>query len=191
MDINEKEKNEVRELIIRSRERDDLAFAELVSRYTPMMNKLISGLSDPTVDRDELFAEACVGLHAATLKYDLTQNAVTFGLFAGICIKHRLLDLLRSANSRPVTVDTEIEEITDGDTLDNRLVERETVERLMSIASAVLSDYEYRVLLLYMQGYKTGAIASALSRTPKSVDNAKWRIFKRLREAAADISDKN
>lgn len=183
------EKSELRDLILRSRERDDLAFAELVSRYTPMMHKLVSSLAAASADRDELFAEACVGLHAATLRYDLSQDEVTFGLFARICIRHRLLDLLRTRDSLPAVADGEVDELPDGDSIDAQLVERETVERLMSIASSILSDYEYRVLLLYMQGYKTAAIASALSRTPKSVDNAKSRIFRRLRAAAADVSE--
>lgn len=188
MDLNES--TDLNLLILRSREHDDLAFAELVSRYTPMMNKLVSSLDPTPADRDELFAEACVGLHAAMLKYDLSQSGVTFGLFARICIRHRLIDLLRSRDGLPVAPDGEVDEITSADSLDTRLVERETVERLMHIASSILSDYEYRVLLLYMQGYKTGAIATALSRTPKSVDNAKSRIFRRLRAASADISEK-
>lgn len=188
MDLNES--TDLNLLIMRSRERDDLAFAELVSRYTPMMNKLVSAREPADADRDELFAEACVGLHAAVLKYDLSQSDVTFGLFASICIRHRLIDLLRSRDGLLADPDGEVEEVASADSIDVKLVERETVERLMHIASSILSDYEYRVLLLYMQGYKTGAIATALSRTPKSVDNAKSRIFRRLRAASADISEK-
>ena len=36
----------VSDLIVLSRERDDSAFSELVSRYTPMISKVIGGFSD-------------------------------------------------------------------------------------------------------------------------------------------------
>ena len=186
-----KEKNEVRELILRARDRDNLAFEELVSRYTPLMNKLVSAFAGHPLERDELFAEACVGLHSATLRYDLDQEEVTFGLYANVCIRNRLIDFVRSLERAPLADSSELDDVADGEHIDVRLEERETVERLMAIASRVLSDYEHRVLLLYMQGYKTGAIAKALGRTPKSVDNAKSRIFRRLRAAASDISGQN
>ena len=53
----------------------------------------------------------------------------------------------------------------------------------------LLSDYEYSVLLLHIQGYKTAAIAKVLGRTAKSVDNAKSRLFRHLRAELADSSD--
>ena len=39
------DKLDVEDLIIKTRERDDFAFSELVRRYTPMINKVISGFS--------------------------------------------------------------------------------------------------------------------------------------------------
>ena len=184
MDLNES--TDLNLLILRSREHDDLAFAELVSRYTPMMNKLVATLESAPADRDELFAEACVGLHAAMLKYDLSQDSVTFGLFARICVRNRLLDLVRADADRPVG-ELDVELMGEEDSLEERLVDREIFDKLLGSAKDVLSDYEYRVLLLHIQGYKTSAIASMLSRTAKSVDNAKSRLFRRLRAEIGDI----
>jgi RNA polymerase sporulation-specific sigma factor len=75
----------------------------------------------------------------------------------------------------------EIEQVPDNESIERRLVERETFDRLLRSARELLSDYEYSVLLLHIQGYKTAAIAKALGRTPKSVDNAKARLFRHLR----------
>ena len=78
--------------------------------------------------------------------------------------------------------------MTEDDSLDNRLADREIFDNLLVSAKDLLSDYEYRVLLLYIQGYKTAAIADMLDRSAKSVDNAKARLFKRLRAEIGDIS---
>ena len=71
--------------------------------------------------------------------------------------------------------------IPDDGELEASIIRRETVGAILTAADRILSDYEREVLALHMQGYKTRAIADKLSRTAKSVDNAKSRIFRRLR----------
>ncbi len=176
------EKMDTEELIVACRERDDGAFCELVARYTPMMRKVAASFYDTSVSEDELFAEACVALHSAALRYDTEQSGVTFGLYARVCVHNRLVDLCRRASAFAAVVDLDSETLTDGSAIETGLIRREAVETLMSGARELLSEYEYKVLLLHVQGYKTATIARMLSRTPKSVDNAKSRIFRRLRE---------
>lgn len=175
-------------LIALIREHDDEAFDELVHRYTPLIRKVIMSMDQSSYEYSELFSEGCVALHSAAQKYDLSQSEVTFGLYARICIRNRIVDLLRIAESDPAVTDLDIEQMSDDDSIDTRLAEREIFDSLLGSAKDLLSDYEYRVLLLHIQGYKTAAIASMLSRSAKSVDNAKSRLFKRLRAEIGDIS---
>lgn len=172
----------VKELIIASRGHDDSAFCELAKRYAPMMKKVIAGFDDSPLSEDDMFAEATVALHTALLRFDLDQEDVTFGLFARICIQHRLIDVLRREQARPELVDVDIDDITSEDEPFEGIVTRERINELLSGAQKVLSEYEYTVLLLHIQGYKTSAIADRLSKSSKSVDNAKSRIFRRLRD---------
>ena len=180
--MNNYENLSVEELIKASREHDDSAFAELVRRYNPLMVKLVSSFDDSESSPEDLLAEATVALHTALLKYNLEQSKVTFGLYARICINNRLIDVLRREEARPEVVEYDIEEYSSGDEPIEGIVSRERVSEMLSSAQRVLSDYEYKVLLLYIQGYKSAAIAKELSKTSKSVDNAKARIFRRLRE---------
>ena len=69
------------------------------------------------------------------------------------------------------------------------IIERESFDRIMDSARNLLSNYEYRVLMLHIQGYKTAVIAKTLGRTAKSVDNAKSRIFRRLRQELGGDGD--
>ena len=182
------DKADTLDLIVACREHDDFAFAELVHRYMPMMRSVVSGYSDASLDTDELLQEASVALHSAAMRYDVTQTEVTFGLFARICVNHRMLDLLRAR--RPVTVDiSEADTVSqDDDGIERGIVSREMFDSAMACARDVLSEYEYKVMILHIQGYKTAEIAKALGKSAKSVDNAKFRLFRRLRENLGGIS---
>lgn len=184
------ENTDICSLILRCRERDDLAFDELVHRYTPMMRKVILGFGSLPYEYGELFSEACVALHIAAGRYDIDQQEVTFGLYARICIRNRIVDLIRKSEDDRCISDQDVEQMAYESNVERRLEEREIFDNLLHSAKYLLSDYEYRVLLLHIQGYKTAAIASMLSRSAKSVDNAKARLFRRLREEIGDISDK-
>lgn len=179
---------DIREILRLCRGHDDAAFDELVRRYTPMMRKVVLGFEQSSYEYNELFSEACVALHVAAQRYDLDQDEVTFGLYARICVRNRILDLLRLSDSDHTPCELNVEQMADEISVEERLADREIFDRLLHSAKGMLSDYEYRVLLLHIQGYKTAAIASALSRSAKSVDNAKSRMFRRLRAEIGDIS---
>lgn len=187
--MNQINVNDVDSLIVRCRQHDDEAFDELVNKYTPMIRKVISGFCSAD-DFGELFSEACVALHTAAQRYDMEQKEVTFGLYARICVRNRILDLLRVREGGLAVSDCDVEQVIVDDDPEGKLVERETFDNILKSARVILSDYEYRVLLLHIQGYKTAAIAEMLSRSAKSVDNAKARLFKRLRKELHGISDK-
>ncbi|MBO7196414.1 MAG: sigma-70 family RNA polymerase sigma factor [Clostridia bacterium] len=179
---------DIGELILLCRSHNDEAFDELLRRYTPMMRKVILSFDQSSYEYSELFSEACVALHIAAQRYDLSQNEVTFGLYARICVRNRILDLLRSAEIDHTAASLDIELMADDDSVEQRLADREIFDMLLNSARNLLSDYEYRVLMLHIQGYKTAAIADMLSRSAKSVDNAKSRLFRRLRSEIGDIS---
>ena len=180
---------EIQELICLCRAHDDQAFDELVRRYTPMIRKVIFDFGTLSYDFGELFSEGCVALHTAAQRFDTEQDEVTFGLYARICVRNRILGLLRLSENDRSLCDCDVEQMVDEETPEGRLVERETFDSIIDGAKRVLSDYEFRVLLLHIQGYKTAAIAKMLDRTPKSIDNAKSRLFRRLREEFGGISE--
>ncbi len=187
--MNRYENTDIRDLILLCRQRDDDAFDELLRRYTPMIRKVISLFDDVPYEYDELFAEGCVALHIAAGRYDLDQSEVTFGLYARVCVRNRILDMLRRADNTNTDPEVDVEQMSDeADSPEQTLVDRDLFDRLLISARCLLSDYEYRVLLLHIQGYKTAAIASMLGKSAKSVDNAKARLFRRLRGEIGDIS---
>lgn len=158
---------------------DNSAFSELVSHFTPLMVSLIRkhGLS-----REECFSDACMALYRAALGYNSGQADVTFGLYAGICLSHRLTDIKRANRSGQDRLsDLDVDSIAVPGGIDSRLISIEERTAFRNRARELLSDFEFSVFLLWLEDFKTAAIAAELGVGAKSVDNAKARILKKLR----------
>ena len=167
-------------LIQRVRQGDEDSFAQLVEMYKPMISGVIKRFS---LDEREVFSDACMALYKAALSFDVEQNEVTFGLYAGICVTNRMYDVIK-ISPKPLPLDSErdVESIAvDGDSF-SRLVRKEESRALYSIAKELLSDFEYNVFSMWLKGYKTADIAARFGKSAKSVDNAKARLLKKLRE---------
>ena len=170
-------------LLLRVREQDDEAFSELIVRYRPLLVKVVGKFSNPNVTRDELFSEAAVALHRAAMSYDFDKSAyITFGLYTEICAHRRLCDLCEKSSRDSLKVDRDVDTFSIDSNIEQRLVGKERIEEYMRRARRVLSEYEYQVFLLYIKGETTAEISEALNRDIKSVENAKSRMLKNLRE---------
>ena len=119
------------------------------------------------------------------LAYDLDQNEVEFGLFAKICIYNALVSVLRSLKRRTAEPLADIPEclltVQESDDPSSRMLERERLESLYAVIRKNLSDLEYEVWQYYMSGKSAADIAKQLETDVKSVNNAIYRIRKKLR----------
>ena len=177
-------------LISMVREHSDGAFAELVGRYTPMINKIVSKFVSSALLYDEVFSEACVALHKAALTYDFSKSdAITFGLYSHVCIHRRLSDLAsKSAKTLP-SADVDVDMLGIDSNIESRLVYRERMTEYLHKAKELLSEYEYSVFILYLEGDSAAEIADKLGKNVKSVENAKSRILKNLRSESEIFSN--
>lgn len=169
-------------LIVKARGGDEDAFAEIVSLYTPMLQRIGHKYS---LDFDEMFSELCMSLYRAVKTYDLTQSEVTFGLYARICADRSACDISRvrsKAERLECDADADVEDIPEAGDVASDLIRKEENEAFRRDARQLLSAYEYSVLLKWLRGDKTADIAESLSVSAKSVDNAKARILKKLRD---------
>lgn len=181
---------EVSSLVLLTRANDNFAFSELVKRYTPMINGVISGFAFPKSRVAEAESEAYVALYRAAMTYDVASTEVTFGLYARICVHRRLCDFASAVTGQEVSIDeVEPSELSDSCVIESELVDEETMRECIAKARDILSDYEYSVFRLYLNGYTTREIAELLSRSPKSVDNAKNRMMKHLRKHSSSFFD--
>ena len=171
---------DLNELISSVRAGDDDAFSVLVEQYKPMLNSVIHNHS---LDERDAFSDVCLSFHDAILGYK-EEYGLTFGLYAKICADRAAIDILRSKGrdkAHLVDSNVDVDNIAVSGGVEAILEHRERSAHFLSVAKKVLSQLEFDVYRYWMLGYKTSEIASALGMSPKGVDNAKNRMWKKLR----------
>lgn len=186
--MNLRKNDESLALIRDMRAGDEDAFSELLRMYTPMLKSVLSRY---TASADEYFSDASMALYKAAMSFDLAQDSVTFGLYAKICVTHRVLDLLRQFGRGDASLvsESDVDAIAVSDGTLQRLVREEELTRLCTLSRSILSELEYDVFSRWLDGDRTADIASRLGITAKACDNAKSRIIAKLRVAIAEDFD--
>jgi len=158
-----------------------LAFDALLEQYRPLLSSMTNTFYNRgqayNLDRDELYQEAQIALYNALQSYNEKQTEVTFGLYAKICVRNRLVSFLRKAkraNRKPQKVH------------DYRPSEKEAamaqLSRLRKNVWNMLTQLEKEALDGYLVGDSYAEIARRVGCTAKSVDNALWRVKKKMRQ---------
>ena len=184
-----KSKRDVRTLILAVRDGDQNAFDTLLDQYRPLIDASVARFStDDTFSLycEDLKQEASVVFYNSILAYDLEQNEVEFGLFAKICIYNALVSFLRAMKRRSAEPVAEIPQnlitVQDFEDPSARMLEQERLKSLYAVIRKNLSELEYKVWQLYISGRSASEIAALLSTNEKSINNAIYRIRKKLRE---------
>ncbi len=168
-----------KELILAAKSGDSMAFSDLIKKYAPVIDSQTASfyrsLKSGDVAFEDLRQESAVAFYRAVMSYDCEQNQVSFGLYAKICIKNRLISILRKNRSEKKHKTAELK-----DTVSQRSLQYDGKE-IREAAHRLLTRYELEVFLLYLDGKSYGEIATLLSKNEKSVDNALFRAKAKLR----------
>jgi RNA polymerase sporulation-specific sigma factor len=176
--------------ILAVRAGDQAAFSALLESYEPLIGAEISrhatGLGDQDVE--DLRQCALLALYRATLNFDLAQCEVEFGLYAKICITNALVSQLRviSRYRTEISVADAQDVNEQGEDPAARVMQEEAAAALYARVRSLLSPYENRVWALYVAGLPVGVIARHLQKDTHSIENAVYRIRKKLRAALGD-----
>ena len=162
---------------------DESAFETLLEMYEPLidtMSRSFANAADDPECYEDLRQEACIAFYRAVQSYDGTQAEVSFGLYAKLCVRNRLITYVRKLRRRETVLPLE-ERIKVEEDVAAGVVAEEAYMELYRRIEAVLSPYESRVWWLYLSGQTTGVIAKQLGKDERSVQNAVYRIRKKLR----------
>jgi len=176
-------------LISLAKDADDEAFFKISSNYDKMIKKIISCFDVPQSEFDDLYQEGLIGLYKAVMAYD--SQYASFSTFSYICIKRSIITALKkyakqSSQQNSISLDdeniTEIElKLSNGYSPEELLINKESVVLLKQKLNNVLSDFERRVLSLYLLNMTYEDIASSLGKNRKSIDNAVIRVRDKLK----------
>ena len=169
---------------------DQAAFEKLLNRYAPLIDSMTGRFASSlgtAQDHDDLRQEAVICFYKALMRFDTDQKKVQFGLYAKECIRNGLISNLRAQKKHEKVVlledDDSFSDIEADPTQDPaRHVEEE--EAFLALSRQIhdtLSEYENRIWWLYLSGRTAKEIAFLTGKDEKSVQNAVYRIRKKLR----------
>ncbi len=169
---------------------DKSVFSKIEEDFSPLIHSLVIKYASDTDER-EAMQEARLALYNSAMSYDLSQNEVSFGLYAKICISNALVSDAKKRRKKQNSVFSldEIEECgtycaylqEENSDPSQHLIDNEDAEFLYKKAIFALSKYEASVFDLYIKGFTTSQIAETLKKSEKSVSNALCRMTTKLR----------
>ena len=176
------------ELVLKSQSGDEAATEALLMRYKNAVRArarqffLIGG------ETEDLVQEGMVGLYLAIRDYK-AEPGKSFKNFAYLCVTRRIYDTLRSTTRRkasPLNESVPLDEyavLAGGGTPEDFIIDSETRAEFNLKLVKELSDFEFRVLTMYLDGMSYAQICEATGKDGKSVDNALSRSRKKLQKA--------
>lgn len=177
---NQEETPDVTDLLRRIRREDPTAFMTLCEIYRPLLTSMVTASHERYrsygSEREDLNQEAILALYKAAATFRLDQGDVTFGLYAKICIRNRMIScgrrLIRHAKASQASRDM------------GRVEEEHTKGRhLPQVYLERLSSYERQIYHYYAEGRSYREIAALVKRPEKSVENAIYRIRTKIRRS--------
>ena len=174
------------ELIALAKVGDEVAFNTLCEQYKNLMESMSRRYSHTCSEEymsvDDFSQEARVAFYNAIVKYDPTNQKVTFGAFAKVCIRNRLISYARKLNSKKRRSCEKCAGIEMSSSVQDTVVRRELGEKLISAADDTLSKFEKKVFSYYYSGKRVREISALVGRSEKSVNNAIYRIRSKLKK---------
>lgn len=183
-------------LLNQAKNGDDSAYEELLSSYKYLVTSISRRYFLTGGQTDDLLQEGMIGLFKAIKSFDSTKSD-SFKAYAKTLIERQMINAIKSDNSyKHVPLNNSIALNSQGaiQTKDDNLVflgnktfdperlvtNEHDVNNILKQIKQRLSELEYQVLTLYLEGRSYSDISQTLSINYKSVDNALNRIKSKL-----------
>lgn len=173
------------DLIERARGGDKGAEDFILKKYSRLAKSVSAGLYLTGGTDEDLYQEAMVGLYSAIGSYS-SANGASFTTYAYRCMRNAVLDAVKKnaaaknkALNSYVPIAEREEDPAPGDPEDE-LIRREQHSEFLQRISKILSSFEFKATVMYLDGLSSAEIAGAMGKSPKSVDNALTRAKNKL-----------
>ncbi len=162
---------------------DDAAAEELLNRYKSAVRARARKFFLEGGETEDLVQEGMIGLYAAIRGYR-ADGGKSFKNFAYLCVTRRIYDVLRVAGRRRDCEGAfDPDSVAEGDTPEDFVLAGESRAEFHLKLMRELSDFEFRVVTLYLDGMSYASIAEETGKDMKSIDNALARSKKKLQRA--------
>ncbi|MGV8145243.1 MAG: RNA polymerase sporulation sigma factor SigH [Alkaliphilus sp.] len=177
---------------------DTAALNLLINKYKNFVRAKARSYFLIGADKEDIIQEGMIGLYKAIRDYRADKLA-SFRAFAELCITRQIITAIKTATRQKhiplnsyVSLNKPIydeesdrtlldvisgQKVTDPEEL---IICREELGYMETKMGEVLSDFEWKVLMLYLQGRSYQEMSANLDRHVKSIDNALQRVKRKL-----------
>lgn len=158
------------------------AVSTLISRYLRLVRKKAYRFARDYAEPEDLAQEGLLSFLNAVNAFDPGRGA-KFSSFAEACVTNGIRSAatrLRKNAEQSMAGETD-KNAEDGSSPENIWFEKEKMLDIYDGIKSVLSELEWNIFKLYLGGLSYGEISERLDIPVKSVDNAVFRVRKKLR----------
>lgn len=192
--------------IKRAQARDEEAMENLLRIFKPKVIAISREYFLIGADFDDLLQEGMIGLYKAINIYDPEKNH-NFSAFASLCIHRQLQNAVKNANRKknaplnsyvPIKYfdgsntsdDDKVNKLVivdDDSDIEKNYIDKEMNAIVISKVRNLLSELQFKVLKMFINGDSYETMANSLGISKKKVDNLIQAIKKKLRSIKGEI----
>ena len=174
------------ELVALSNAGDKQATETLLLRHAGLVRGCARGFFLVGGETEDLIQEGMIGLYRAIEDYKPQEGS--FKKFASLCISRRIIDAVKTAarkKNMPLNYYVSFVEedpVFSGLSPEDMLILSDDRREFRQKMSRILSDFEFKVTTMYIDGLSCAEICDMTGKSAKSVDNAIQRSKRKLQE---------
>ncbi len=173
-------------LVSRAQKGDSAAAEELMDRYKDTVRRIARKFAfNILAETDDLVQEGMIGLYLAIGGFNVSAGK-SFKNFVYVCVVRKIYSYLRTVfrfKEEGERSEVDPESIPEGATPEELLLDGESENEFRMRLMKSLSDFEFRVVSMYLEGMSYAQISAATGKEIKSVDNALMRAKRKLTDS--------
>ena len=185
-------------MVFKAKVGDEKSINHIIRKYRNFVRAKAKPFFLVGADKEDILQEGMIGLFKAIRDYD-EEKTVSFRAFAELCVTRQIITAVKTATRQkhiPLNsyislnkpVNEEEPDRTLMDTMKNAnindpeqlTINKEEMQLIIEKTKEMLSDFEIKVLSLYLKGYSYQEISTKLGKHSKSIDNALQRIKRKF-----------
>lgn len=178
------------ELVLLAKNGNQQATEELFLRHAGLVRRCTRGFFLVGGETEDLIQEGLIGFYNAILNYGKTDKASSFKTFATLCVSRRVIDAVKKAASKknePLNAGVFLNDVEWmlpelNVSPEDFLISSDERKEFRRKMSSALSDFEFKIITMYVEGMTSAEICEATGKSAKSVDNAIQRSKKKLQQ---------
>ena len=185
-------------MVFRAKAGDEKSLNHILKKYRNFVRSKAKPFFIVGADKEDILQEGMIGLFKAIRDYD-EEKTVSFRAFAELCVTRQIITAVKTATRQKhiplnsyISLNKPMSEEDPDKTLmdmmknshisdpEQLIISKEEMKLIEEKTKEMLSEFETRVLSLYLKGYSYNEISEKLCKHPKSVDNALQRIKRKF-----------